>query len=325
MINGLLEKTETLVSPRCRVLGVRFDLIDYQAAFGIIEAWRRQQARQYVTLANPRDVRACVRDRGFREATARSGLTLPDGVGIVLAARILVYGNRGRVTGPTLMLKVCDWGRQYNYRHYFYGGKEGVPERLRRRLSGKYPGLRVVGTYSPPFRALSQEEDQAVVTMINSTRPDVVWVGLGAPKQEKWMADHRGRIEAPVMIGVGAAFDFHSGNCRWAPSWIRKVGGEWAWRLLLEPRRMWRRNLDGVVFLAQVIHDRLRTASRWIDMPCVATPPAPEDAGRPAHNWTSPTSFPSPGRSAAGSTVSTEGAEKETFFQESRRSRLALR
>jgi N-acetylglucosaminyldiphosphoundecaprenol N-acetyl-beta-D-mannosaminyltransferase len=240
-------------STRHSILGVRFDFVDYRSAFETMLRWRRARARQYVTIANPRDVQLCRSDAQFRAITAGSGLTLPDGVGIVLAARILGYGSYGRATGPALMLNVCDWGRQFGLRHYLYGGNDGVPEKLAGRLSRLYPGIEIAGAYSPPFRPLSADEDRAVVDEINSTLPDVVWVGLGAPKQEKWVASHLGRIDAPVMIGVGAAFDFHSGNCRWAPSWVRRAGMEWLWRLMLEPGRMWRRNLAGLAFAARVV------------------------------------------------------------------------
>jgi N-acetylglucosaminyldiphosphoundecaprenol N-acetyl-beta-D-mannosaminyltransferase len=262
MIDSLRSRRRAGHAPRRSILGVRFDLIDYETAFQTIQRWRRDGARRYVTVANPRDVRLCWRDPQFRRVTARSGLTVPDGVGIVFAANVFGYGHHGRVTGPALMLKACDWGRRYGYRHYFYGGGRGVPERLRQRLTGQYPGLQVVGTYSPPFRPLTPKEDAAAVERINASRPDIVWVGLGAPKQEKWMAGHLGRIDAPAMIGVGAAFDFHSGNARWAPAWIRRLGAEWAWRLLLEPRRMWRRNLDSAVFLGQVVRERVRMAAQ---------------------------------------------------------------
>ena len=119
------------------------------------------------------------------------------------------------------------------------------------------PGLEVAGTYCPPFRQTTEKEDDEIVRRISAASPDVLWVGLGAPKQEKWMAAHLGRIDVPVMIGVGAAFDFHSGNVKWAPAWIRKAGMEWAYRLVQEPRRLWRRNLDSPLFLFAVLRQRM--------------------------------------------------------------------
>jgi N-acetylglucosaminyldiphosphoundecaprenol N-acetyl-beta-D-mannosaminyltransferase len=151
------------------------------------------------------------------------------------------------------MLRLCDWGREFGYKHYFYGGAEGVADKLRDKLSQMFPGLQTAGTYCPPFRPLSKQEDEMIVEQINRTEPDIVWVGLGAPKQEKWMSAHLDKISATAMIGVGAAFDFHSGNVKWAPASIRKLGLEWAYRLAKEPKRMWRRNLDSLIFLAKVI------------------------------------------------------------------------
>lgn len=148
--------------------------------------------------------------------------------------------------------------REKGYRHFFYGGAPGVAETLVEKLSREYPGLQIAGSYSPPYRPLSEQEDAKVVAMINAARPDIVWVGLGATKQEKWMAEHVRRIEATAMIGVGAAFDFHSANVKWAPAWIQKSGLEWAYRLAKEPRRMWRRNLDSPIFLTKVLGQRLR-------------------------------------------------------------------
>lgn len=240
------------------ILQVKFDLVAYHAAMETIDQWKQAGQRQYVTITNPHSVLLCHRDRQMGQATRQAGMVLPDGTGIILAARLLGYSHNGRATGPMLMLKLCDWGRLKGYRHFFYGGAEGVAEKLAEKLSRDYPGLLVVGTYYPPFRQLSEAEDQAIVDEINKTKPDIVWIGLGAPKQEKWMAEHVGRITATAMIGVGAAFDFHSGNVKWAPAWIRKIGMEWAYRLALEPRRMWRRNIDSPIFLTKVIGQRVK-------------------------------------------------------------------
>jgi exopolysaccharide biosynthesis WecB/TagA/CpsF family protein len=155
-------------------------------------------------------------------------------------------------------LNLCDSGREYGLRHYFYGGAPGVAEELTRRLCDAFPGLEVVGRDSPPFRPLSAEEDAAAIARINEREPDVLWVGLGAPKQERWMADHVDSVQVPIMIGVGAAFDFHSGNIKWAPRWIRLLGMEWAYRLVRAPGRLWKRNLDSPLFLFHVLLQKLR-------------------------------------------------------------------
>jgi N-acetylglucosaminyldiphosphoundecaprenol N-acetyl-beta-D-mannosaminyltransferase len=244
------------------ILQVRFDLIAYNAAMETIERWRQDGQRHYVTITNPHSVMMCKRDEEMKKATDMAGMTLPDGVGIILAASLLSYKHNGRSTGPMLMLKLCDWGRQYGYRHYFYGGADGIAQALTDRLSQMYPGLQIAGTFTPPFRTLSSQEDQAIVDEINSTKPDIVWIGLGAPKQEKWMAMHLGRIHATAMIGVGAAFDFHSGKVKWAPAWMRNMGIEWAYRLMKEPKRMLRRNLDSPLFLVKVLQQRLSAIVR---------------------------------------------------------------
>ena len=131
-------------------------------------------------------------------------------------------------------------------------------EEQRKEAQQSFPGVDIVGTCSPPFRKVTREEDEEMCRMINEACPDIVWVGLGAPKQEQWMADHEDRLNVPIMIGVGAAFDFHSGNIKWAPRWIRNLGMEWAYRLALEPRRMWRRNLDSPLFLMHVLLERIK-------------------------------------------------------------------
>lgn len=252
-------KDKVLHTRRCDILGVRFDLITYKAVTETIQRWQANGDFHYVTITNPYSVILCHRDEQMRENTARAGLTLPDGVGIIIAAHLLGYKNNGRVTGPTLMLKLCDWGRKYRYRHYFFGGAEYVADRLAERLSEKYPCLQVAGTYSPPFTPLSEKEDQAIVEKINATNPDIVWVGLGTLKQETWMAKHLGKIKATAMIGVGQAFDIHSGMIKWAPALLRRIGLEWVYRLAKEPKRLWRRNLETPKFMYKVICQRLRT------------------------------------------------------------------
>lgn len=251
-------KDEVLHTRGCDILRIRFDLIAYETVIETIQRWRANGEFHYVTITNPHSVMLCHRDEQMRKATAGAGLTVPDGIGIIIAANLLGYKSKGRVTGPTLMLKLCDWGRKYGYRHFFYGGAEGIADRLAARLSNIYPGLEIAGTYCPPFRELPANEDEFIIEKINATNPDIVWVSLGAPKQEKWMAAHLSKVHATAMIGVGAAFDFHSGNIKWSPPWVQKLGIEWAYRLVQNPRRMWRRNLDSPIFLTKVVCQRLR-------------------------------------------------------------------
>ena len=166
--------------------------------------------------------------------------SLCDGVGVKIAG--LMWGHRiPRVNGPILVLEACDKGRKDNWRHYFYGGGPGIAEEMARRLSAKFPGLNVCGTYCPPFRQMSPEEDEEIVKMINDTKPDIVWVGLGLVKQDRWIADHLGRIRTSWMIGEGGVFDYHSGNVPWAPAFVRAIGMEWLFRLIVEPKLRYKR------------------------------------------------------------------------------------
>jgi N-acetylglucosaminyldiphosphoundecaprenol N-acetyl-beta-D-mannosaminyltransferase len=242
------------------ILGVGFSLLSYTEVMDAIQGWRGSRERHYVTLTPPHSVMMCQRDPQLRQATNGASLTLPDGVGIIVAAKLLRYPHHGRVTGPMLMLKLCEAGRDRGLRHFFYGGYPGVARTLAARFQDRFPGLMVAGVYCPPFRELETQEELAIVRDMNGCQPDIVWVGLGSPKQEKWMAQQAGRIQAAALIGVGAAFDFHSGRIPWAPRWMRQMGVEWAYRLVKEPRRMWRRDFNSLVFLARVLHQCLRDA-----------------------------------------------------------------
>jgi N-acetylglucosaminyldiphosphoundecaprenol N-acetyl-beta-D-mannosaminyltransferase len=200
----------------------------------------------------------CRRDLGLRRVFNASGLTTPDGMGIVWLLRLLGHSQVRRVYGPDLLLATCELSLRRGYRHFFYGGAPGVAQELSARLAKRFPGLRVAGHYTPPFHELSAEEDREVVATINAAAADIVWVGISTPKQERWMSAHVGRVTAPVLIGVGAAFDFLSGRKRQAPRWIQRSGLEWLFRLLSEPRRLWRRYIQYPWFVALVLAQALR-------------------------------------------------------------------
>jgi N-acetylglucosaminyldiphosphoundecaprenol N-acetyl-beta-D-mannosaminyltransferase len=193
------------------------------------------------------------RDQRLRSIHNDAGMVTPDGMPLVWFSRL--FGNRRteRVYGPDLMQKMTALSARRGYRQFYYGGAEGVAEKLKRVLVNAYPELEVAGALCPPFRELTPEEDQAVVDAINTAQPHIVWVGLSTPKQEFWMAEHLGRIQAPVLVGVGAAFDFLAGTKRQAPLWMQRNGLEWLFRLCSEPRRLWRRYayiVPGFAFLA---------------------------------------------------------------------------
>jgi N-acetylglucosaminyldiphosphoundecaprenol N-acetyl-beta-D-mannosaminyltransferase len=182
--------------------------------------------------------------------------SLCDGVGVIAAG--LAWGHRiRRLNGPVLQLECSRHGLSRSWRHFFYGGKEGVAEAMAARLSERFPELVVCGAYCPPFRELAPEEDEAVVRMINEARPDIVWVGLGLLKQERWIAAHLGRIKAPWMVGVGASFDYLSGAIPWAPPVLRRLGLEWVFRLVLQPRLRARRYWWSFVYVLEATAEGL--------------------------------------------------------------------
>jgi N-acetylglucosaminyldiphosphoundecaprenol N-acetyl-beta-D-mannosaminyltransferase len=228
---------------RVNILGVGVSAIDMPMALETIEGWITRREPHYVCVTSVHGVMESHREESLRRIHNAAGLVTPDGMPLVWLSRLQGFSQVRRVYGPDLMLALCERSAAKGYRHYLYGGTNGIPEQLAAMLQQRYPGLRVAGTYSPPFRPLSHEEDEQVVEMINEATPDIVWISLSTPKQERWMADHIERLTAPVLIGVGAAFDYHTGRKRQAPRWMQRSGLEWLFRLLMEPRRLWRRYL----------------------------------------------------------------------------------
>ncbi|HZD01755.1 MAG TPA: WecB/TagA/CpsF family glycosyltransferase [Actinomycetes bacterium] len=223
---------------RVDVLGVRVSAIDMDQALAEITRWVERRERHYVCVTGVHGVMESYRDPGLRRIHNASGLTTPDGMPLVWAGRWSGAKHVQRVYGPDLMLALCALAAARGWSSYFYGGAAGVPERLAERLAERFPGLEVAGSYSPPFRELTPAEDAAIVARIEQAAPDLVWVGLGTPKQERWMAAHRDRLGAPVLLGVGAAFDIHAGLLPQAPRWMQRSGLEWLYRLSREPRRL---------------------------------------------------------------------------------------
>jgi N-acetylglucosaminyldiphosphoundecaprenol N-acetyl-beta-D-mannosaminyltransferase len=224
--------------PQVDVLGVKVSAIRMWDALAAIDGWIMRGERQYVCVTGVHGVMESQRDQALRRIHNAAGLVTPDGMPLVWLCRWRGFRHVERVYGPDLMLACCERSVSPEYRHFFYGGAPGVAERLAERLRARFPGLKVAGTYSPPFRPATASEREAVVREINGTQPDIVWVGLSTPKQERWMAAHVKRLTAPVLIGVGAAFDFHAGVKRQAPRWIQRSGLEWAFRMMSEPRRL---------------------------------------------------------------------------------------
>ncbi|GAB4407907.1 MAG: WecB/TagA/CpsF family glycosyltransferase [Anaerolineales bacterium] len=229
--------------PRVNVLGVGISAINLPQALAIIDDWIARRDPHYVCVSTVHGVMECQRNEAVRRALNSSGLTTPDGMPLVWISRLHGFRHVRRVYGPDLMLAVCERSVAKGYRHYLYGGRPGVAEALKARLERRFPGVQIVGLESPPFEPLTPEQDREAVERINAANPDIVWVGMSTPKQDLWAAEHVGRLNAPVILAVGAAFDFVSGRKRQAPRWMRDSGLEWLFRLIQEPRRLWRRYL----------------------------------------------------------------------------------
>jgi N-acetylglucosaminyldiphosphoundecaprenol N-acetyl-beta-D-mannosaminyltransferase len=231
--------------PSFRVLGVRVNAVQIPDAIRILESWIGERgASRYVAVTGMHGVSEARKNRRFHEVLEAADLVVPDGMPLVWLGRL--RGSswlRRRVYGPELMETFCRRTGS-KYRHFFYGGATGVADQLARVEHERY-GIQVAGTYCPPFRPLSGEEEKEVQEMVEAAAPDVLWVGLSTPKQETWMYEHRDAFQVPVMLGVGAAFDLNTGRLKQAPPWMRENGLEWLFRLIAEPRRLWRRYIIG--------------------------------------------------------------------------------
>lgn len=228
---------------KINILGVGISTINLDTAVRTVSEWIEQHKREYVSVCTVHTVMECYKNEVMRTAVNGAAMSTPDGMPLVWLAGAQSKQQVGRVYGPDLMLALCELSTERGYSHYFYGGAEGIPEQLAASLKSRFSDLSVAGAYSPPFRTLTDEEDKGIVENINRSGADIVWVGLGTPKQDLWMASHREHLEAAVLIAVGAAFDFHTGQVRQAPHWMQSAGLEWLFRLFMEPRRLWRRYL----------------------------------------------------------------------------------
>ena len=223
----------------CEILGLPIAMTDYAQAMDVMDGMIARRDRGWVCAVAVHAVMVAQRDPEMRRALVESSLTVPDGMPLVWAANMLGGDLPNRVYGPELMERYSRRCVEKGHRVWLYGGRDqGSLVQLALSMRREYPGIQIVGGYSPPFRDLSEEEADALAEQINSARPDMLWVGIGVPKQEKWMARMRDRLEVPVMCGVGAAFDFHAGRISQAPRWMQERGLEWTYRIGQEPRRL---------------------------------------------------------------------------------------
>src|SRR5882762_5243094 len=242
-----------------RVLGVQLNALQIPDVITRMEGWiHERNGCHTVAATSMHGIVEAQHDPSFKEILNTTDLVVPDGMPLVWLGRRRGHHLARRVYGPDLLLAFCEKTKSRGYRHFFYGGEPGVAEDLAKSLKSRSPGLNVVGMCSPPFRELSVQEGREMEELIARAAPDVVWVGLGTPRQDRWMHVHKTRLRVPALVGVGAAFDMLSGRRKQAPRWMREHGFEWCFRLVQEPRRLWRRYLVyGVQFIAYLGLDSL--------------------------------------------------------------------
>lgn len=237
------EGSDSRPTSRTNVLGVGISEIDMQDAVRLSDSLIRKSGKGYVCVTGVHGVIEAQTDKAFRGILNRSFMTTPDGMPLVWLGRIQGQKRMRRVYGPDFMMDMCRFSVARGYRHFLYGGGQGVAPRLAMELRTRCPGLQIVGTYTPPFRPLNATEEAELLAFVAETKPDLFWVGLSTPKQERFMAHYLDKLDVKLMVGVGAAFDIHTGGIRDAPMWLKKAGLQWLHRLAQEPRRLWRRYL----------------------------------------------------------------------------------
>ncbi|MFC1583473.1 WecB/TagA/CpsF family glycosyltransferase [Candidatus Neomarinimicrobiota bacterium] len=223
------------------VLGVGISAVNLPQTIQVMDDWIKSDKQDYIVLTGAHGIIEMQDDRELRDINNNAGLVTPDGMPEVWLGKLKGYKHIEKVYAPDIMVESYKLSPERGYRHFLYGGKEGVADKLSEVLQQDYPGIQVVGTFCPPFRPLEDHEYTELARIINEAQPDIVWCGLGCPKQERWMARMRPLLNAPVLIGVGAGFDFLTGERTWAPRWIQLSGFEWLYRMLSDPKHLWKR------------------------------------------------------------------------------------
>jgi N-acetylglucosaminyldiphosphoundecaprenol N-acetyl-beta-D-mannosaminyltransferase len=237
-----IRKVDKSKIPTCNILGVELAAVDMEWTMEFLKKNINNLSGDYICVSNVHTTMMSYDDPKYRTIQNLGIMALPDGGPLSSVGKQRGYERMGRVAGPDLMDEIFKISVDNGYRHYFYGSTEKTLQKLRGNLQKGYPGLQIVGMYSPPFRSITDEEDEQIVKAINDENPDLVWIGLGAPKQEKWMAAHQGKVKG-LMIGVGAGFDYFAGNIKRAPEFMRNSNLEWFFRLIQEPKRLLKRYL----------------------------------------------------------------------------------
>lgn len=228
--------------PVCNILGVDIAAVNMNWTLDYLEKYIKQLSGDYVCVSNVHTTVTSYEDSGYCAIQNGGIMALPDGGPLSSIGRKRGYGEMDRVTGPSLMGEIFSTSVKNSYRHFLYGSTTETLEKLNNSLQKKYPDIQIVGMYSPPFRSITEEEDESIIKMINNVDPDFIWIGLGAPKQEKWMSLHQGKLRG-LMLGVGAGFDYYAENIKRAPAWMQRNNLEWLYRLTQDPKRLFNRYL----------------------------------------------------------------------------------
>lgn len=249
-----------------KVLDVKINALEIQEVLQIVDSWissKERKSAKYICVTNVNSVVAAQKDPYLKQITNQSDISVCDGMPLFWLSKIKGFKAKDRVAGTTLMEKTLEFSQEKGYSSYFYGSTEHELKRLLLKTKEKYPRLKIAGSYSPPFKPLTPEEKKGVIENINNSDADFVWVGLGYPKQEIWMYEFKDHLKASVLIGVGAAFDFFSGKKKRAPFWMRKLGLEWIFRFLCEPKRLWRRYIiNNTLFIILLMKERMAACQR---------------------------------------------------------------
>jgi N-acetylglucosaminyldiphosphoundecaprenol N-acetyl-beta-D-mannosaminyltransferase len=234
----------SFLHPRANILGVQVSALDLEGAVDMADRWLASQAEQgYICVTGVHGVMEAHADPALRQILNHALINLPDGMPMTWIGRWQGHRRMERVFGPDFMAAMCRISVERGYRHFFCGGEPGVAEELGETLQRRFPGLIVVGTWTPPFRDLRAKEENELCALLKASHPHILWVGLSTPKQERFMARYINSLPVPLLVGVGAAFDFHTGRIRDCSTWIKRCGLQWLHRLAQEPRRLWRRYL----------------------------------------------------------------------------------
>ena len=239
------------IPPKHTIVGVGMTPTSYDEVAALCRGWIEDDPKttHCIAVLSVHPIMTAAFDADYRTVLNSADVATPDGMPLVWALRSFGMRRQQRVYGPDLMLALCEQASKRGHRIFLYGGRDEVLDVLQDNLLARFPGLQIAGAFAPPFRPLTPEEDTAIVERIRESQADIVFVGIGSPKQERWMLDHRHKLPGLIMLSVGAAFDFHAGRVRQAPAWMRRSGLEWFFRLLMEPRRLWKRYILTQLFL----------------------------------------------------------------------------